>query len=205
MHRWRARTVLAGKRGFAVSTKDVVYIALFAAVTAALALFPALPLSVTGVPITAQSMGPMLAGSIVGWKRGTLSQLLFLVLAAIGLPVLAGGTGGLGVFAGPNGGYLVGWVVTALVVGWLFERCWARLNIVLAVLIIAFGGIVILYAIGSGWIALSTQLSYGPALVTNAPFLLGDVVKVLLCAVIAMAVKRAYPIIEPSQGAHDQA
>ena len=76
--------------------RDVVLIALFAAITAGLAIFPPLVLPVVGVPVTAQSLGPMLAGGVLGARRGGLSMLLFLALVAMGLPLLAGGRGGRG-------------------------------------------------------------------------------------------------------------
>ena len=72
-----------------VKTKDIVYIALFAAIMAALAVIPPITLA-TGVPISSQSMGPMLAGAILGARRGALSMILFLVLVAAGLPLLVG-------------------------------------------------------------------------------------------------------------------
>ena len=74
------------------------------------------------MPITAQTLGVMLAGSVLGARRGALAVLTFLVLAAVGLPLLAGGRGGLAVFAGPSVGFLLGWVLGAWVVGWLVER-----------------------------------------------------------------------------------
>ncbi|WP_338518407.1 biotin transporter BioY [Erwinia aphidicola] len=77
------------------------YIALFAAITAALGLFPAFSLPVIAVPITAQTLGPMLAGAIAGAKRGALALVLFVLLVAIGLPLLAAG-GGLGDFPWPQ-------------------------------------------------------------------------------------------------------
>ena len=70
-----------------MNTKDIVYIALFAALTAALGLFPPLTLPAVGVPITAQSMGVMLAGALAGSKRGGLALLLIVVLVAIGMPL----------------------------------------------------------------------------------------------------------------------
>ena len=75
-----------------MKTRDLAYIALFAALTAVLGLVPTIPIG--PVPITVQNLGLMLAGSILGARRGLLSQLLFLVLVAVGLPVL-GGSGGL--------------------------------------------------------------------------------------------------------------
>ncbi len=74
--------------------QDIVYVALFAALTAALGVIPRIDLGVVPVPITAQTLGPMLAGSILGARRGATSQILFLLLLAAGLPLLAGGRGG---------------------------------------------------------------------------------------------------------------
>ncbi|AQX26114.1 biotin transport system substrate-specific component [Bartonella sp. Raccoon60] len=82
-----------------MTTKDLTYISLFAALYAVLGFFPPIFLPFfLGLPITAQSMGPMLAGSILGAKRGAAASALFLFLVAIGLPLLAGGRGGIGVF-----------------------------------------------------------------------------------------------------------
>src|SRR5690606_9735225 len=74
------------------------------------------------VPITLQTLGVMLAGTILGAWRGTLAVATFLALAAAGLPVLAGGRGGLGAFVGPSAGYLLGFLAGAAVVGWLVDR-----------------------------------------------------------------------------------
>src|SRR4051812_50124280 len=87
-----------------VRSRDLVHVALFAAITAVLGLVPAV--NVGPVPITAQTLGVMLAGSIVGARRGFLSQLLFLVLVAVGLPLLPRGRGGLSGVAGPPAGVL---------------------------------------------------------------------------------------------------
>lgn len=179
-----------------MSTKDMVYIALFAALTAALGLFPPLTLPVIGVPITAQSMGAMLAGAIVGAKRGGLALVLFCVLIAIGLPLLAGGRGGFGVFLGPGGGFILAWPIAAFVIGYLFERNFTRLNVLNSMAFIAFGGIVIDYAIGIPWISMTVDVSLRQAALSSAAFLPGDAVKVVLVAVIAQAVRRAYPTLE---------
>src|SRR5688572_15289657 len=88
----------------AVKTRDLAYIALFAAIIAVLGTIPAIP--VGPVPITAQTLGVMLAGGVLGARRGFLSVLLFLVLVAVGLPLLASGAGGLAPFVGTSAGYL---------------------------------------------------------------------------------------------------
>ncbi|MBO9506484.1 biotin transporter BioY [Thalassospira sp. A3_1] len=178
-----------------MNTKDIVYIALFAAVTAVLGLFPPITLPITGVPVTAQSLGPMLAGAILGARRGGLSILLFVVLVALGLPLLSGGRGGFGVLLGATGGFIVGWVIAAFVIGLLIEKFWDRLNVVNAALSIAIGGIVVLYAIGNLWVSIVVEISYWKATVGAAPFLIGDVIKVAIATAACLAVRRAYPLI----------
>ncbi|WP_099866845.1 biotin transporter BioY [Pararhizobium haloflavum] len=178
-----------------MSTRDIVHIALFAAFTAALGLFPPVTLPLTGVPITAQSMGPMLAGAIIGARKGFLSQALLLVLVAAGLPLLAGGRGGFGVFLGPTGGFLLGWAISAWLIGWLFERNWRNLTALKATAYIFIGGIPALYLIGTAWVAVVVDLSYMQALLANAPFVAGDLVKVAIATIVAMTVRRAYPMM----------
>ena len=100
---------------------DLALIAVFAALIAVLGLIPKITLAF-GVPITAQSLGVMLCGTVLGARRGALAVGLFLLLVALGLPLLAGGRGGLGVFASPTVGFLVGFPVAAFVTGWITER-----------------------------------------------------------------------------------
>ena len=179
-----------------MSTRDVVYIALFAALTAALGLVPKITLPVAaGVPITAQTLGVMLAGSILGARRDALAMLVFLVLLAVGLPLLSGGRGGLGMFAGPSGGFLVGWVIGAGVTGFLVQQFWQRLNYAWAFLAAALGGIVGVYLPGIPWLAFAAELSIEKAAVGSLAFVPGDIVKAALAAAIIVTVKRSYPLL----------
>ena len=126
--------------------KNLTHIALFAALIAALGLIPKIDLF-AGVPITAQSLGIMLCGTVLGAKRGALAVLLFLALVAVGLPLLAGGRGGLGVFASPSVGFLVGFPIAAFVAGLVVER-W-KVGVGMAAFVgAAVGGIIVLYAVG---------------------------------------------------------
>ncbi|WP_336276924.1 biotin transporter BioY [Bartonella sp. CB178] len=179
-----------------MNTKDLVYIALFAAIYAVLGLFPPIILPFfLGVPITAQSMGPMLTGSILGAKRGALASALFLVLVAIGLPLLAGGHGGIGAFLGAGGGYLIGFVFAALFIGFMVELFWNRLNFIILFVINFIGGIGIVYLLGIPWMAYVTKVSLLNSLVIASGFLIGDVLKVLVASSIAITVKKSIPLI----------
>ena len=106
--------------------RSIAYIAVFAALVAVLGLPGNIPLPGL-VPITAQTLGVMLAGAILGPWRGAASMALFLVLVAIGLPLLSGGRGGLGAFVGPSAGYLVSWILGAAVIGWVMRWAMAGL------------------------------------------------------------------------------
>lgn len=177
------------------STRDIVLVALFAAILAVLGVFPPLTLPVVGVPITAQSLGVMLAGGILGAKRGALSMVLFLALVAIGLPLLAGGRGGFGVFLGASGGFLIGWIVAAYAIGAMIEKFWDSLNVWTAFAACVLGGIVLLYLIGIPWIAFAAKISLWTAFTGSLPFIPGDLIKAVAASAIIVTVSKAYPII----------
>ena len=171
--------------------KNLTHIALFAALIAVLGLLPKIDL-MSGVPITAQSLGIMLCGTVLGSWRGALAVLLFLVLTAAGLPLLAGGRGGLGVFASPSVGYLVGFPVAAFVAGLVVERWKAPLTTA-AFAGAALGGIVVLYAFGIPGMALTLGKTLPEAALLAIPFLVGDLIKCVLCALITRSVAQMRP------------
>ncbi len=105
-----------------MSTRDLVLAALFTAIIIVLGLIPPVPLAFLPVPITAQSMGVMLAGCIIGAKRGALAYVFLVILVAVGLPVLSGGRGGLAVLTGPTAGYILGWIVGSFVTGQIAQQ-----------------------------------------------------------------------------------
>ncbi|SDS09484.1 biotin transporter BioY [Agromyces flavus] len=121
------------------SARDLAQIAVFAALIAALGLPGALSIGGMAVPITFQTLGVMLAGAILGARKGALSVVLLLALVAAGLPLLAGGRGGIAVFVGPSVGYLIGWVLGAFVIGWLTARLLPRYRVLPALAATAFG------------------------------------------------------------------
>lgn len=182
-----------------MSPRDIVYIALFAAVTAALGVFPPFVLPVIGVPITAQSMGPMLAGCMIGARRGGLSILLFLVLVAIGLPVLAGGRGGISTLIGPGGGFLLAWPVAALAIGWLFRRHADTMTVWRASLINIGGGILLLYPFGILWLSVVAGLSPWQTAAATLTFIPGDIIKAIGAALVAVKVAQVFPLAEATR------
>lgn len=162
--------------------RHVSYIALFAALIAVLGLVPKIDL-MSGVPITAQTLGVMLAGTVLGSRWGALAVLLFLLLAALGLPILSGGRCGLGAFMGPSAGFLIGFPVAAFITGLIVERWRVAIGIA-AFAGSLFGGIVVLYAFGIPGMALILGKTLPEAGLLATPFLPGDLLKAVLAALI---------------------
>lgn len=161
---------------------------MFAAFIAVLGLFPGIYVGGSGVPIVLQNIGPLLAGSVFGPRRGTASVVLFLALTALGLPLLSGGRGGIGPFLGPSGGFLLGWIPSALVVGLIVTR--AKRPTLPVLLVANLAGLVVDYALGVGWLGVYTG-HLGTAAVQSLVFVPGDLAKVVVASLIAVVVGRA--------------
>ncbi|GIP23366.1 biotin transporter BioY [Paenibacillus sp. J22TS3] len=177
-----------------MKTKEMVLAALFAAFIAVLGMIPPIPLGFIPVPITAQTMGVMLAGCFLGRKTATLSIILFIVLVALGLPILSGGRGGLSVLAGPTVGYLLSWLLAAFCIGALTEKVWSALRVWKLVVINIIFGAVLVSLIGAPIMALITHTPIWVGLVKAAAFLPGDCIKAIIAAVIAVQLKAISPI-----------
>ena len=183
-----------------MTTRDLVLIALFAAIIVFLGIIPPITLGFVPVPITAQSMGVMLAGCILGAKRGALAYVLVILMVAIGLPVLSGGRGGLAVLAGPTAGYIAGWVVGTYVTGFIAERLvnenqgGARQmgGFFIASIV---GGIGVVYLLGNLWLAFITGIGLDKAFLASLAFIPGDLIKAGIATLAARAILVGYPLL----------
>ncbi len=175
-----------------LTLRDLSRIAIFAAIIAALTLPGELPLA-TGVPITLQTLGVMLAGVVLGAYRGSLAVALYVVLGLIGLPILSGHTGGFSVLAGPTAGFLLGFIPGAFVTGLIAHSAKSKFSLVRVILGSIVGGIGVIYAIGIPVMAANLKVDLVTATGYVSVYLIGDAVKVVLTAVIAFALFRAYP------------
>lgn len=171
---------------------DLARVAVFAAIVAVLGLPGGFALF-GGVPITAQTLGVMLAGAILGPWLGALSMAVLLALVAAGLPLLAGGRGGIGVFLGPSAGYALGWIVGALVIGLIVHAAGRKPVWWRTLLGMIAGGILVIYAIGIPVQSLVTRLPLAETALTSLVFVPGDLVKAVLATVIVTTLVRAYP------------
>ena len=171
------------------STMEIVYIGIFSALLAVCSQIQ-IPLT---VPITLQTFGVFFALEILGGKRGFFSVLVFILLGAIGIPVFAGFTGGLGVLFGSTGGYILGFILTAGIY-WIAEKTlggklWVRIASMVIGLLLCYGfgtaWFMLIYARDNGAIELGTALGW-----CVIPFLLPDAVKMVLAFVLSGRLKK---------------
>jgi biotin transport system substrate-specific component len=181
-----------GPRRWALDTTDLARVAVFAALVAALGL-PGSFSVFGGVPITAQTFGVMLAGAILGPRLGALSMIVLLALTAAGLPLLAGGRGGISVFVGPSAGYLIGWIAGAFVIGLIVHSAARKPAAWRTALAMLVGGILVVYAFGIPVQSLVTRLPLAETALTSLVFIPGDLVKAALATLTVSTLLRAYP------------
>ncbi len=168
-------------------------VALMAAVTAVAAQI-AIPLPFSPVPFTLQVPAVVLSGLLLGPRHGALAQAIYVLVGAVGVPVFAGFKGGLGVILGPTGGYLVSYPLAAVVAGLAAytvahagARSPRRRALTLSFLL-GVAALVVIYAIGAVWLSVVTHLPLAVAVAQGVlPFVVFDLVKVALAALVAVA------------------
>lgn len=165
-------------------TRDMAYIALFA-VLLAVCSWISIP---TAVPFTMQTLGVFLAVGILGGRRGTLAVLIYILMGAVGIPVFAQFTGGLGILLGNTGGYIIGFLFTALIM-WLIEATLGKTLWVQAGSMIL--GLIVCYAFGTAWFMAvyaraSGAVGLGAALGWCViPYIIPDAVKIALALLLS--------------------
>lgn len=175
-----------------VSVRDLARIAIFAAIIAVLGLPGAITLG-SLAPITAQTLGVMLAGAVLGAWRGAAAVAVFELLVIAGLPLLSGGRGGVAVYASPSVGFLIGWIIGAFVIGLIVNGAKAKPSVLRLVVGLVAGGIVVIYAFGIPGMSLVLGLPLDKATIGASAYLIGDSIKVAVATVVVLGLYRAYP------------
>ena len=174
-----------------MNTKDMTYIAVFTALLAVCSWI-SIP-TPSNIPITFQTLGILLAVGVLGGYRGTLSVLTYLLLGAIGVPVLAEFSGGISAYLSPSGGYLIGFLFTALLM-WGIERLFGRSFVVLGVSMVL--GMMACYVFGTAWFMLVYARTEGAVSLMTAlgwcifPTLIPDCIKVFLALTLSAELRK---------------
>lgn len=174
-----------------LQTKDIAYIGIFTALLA-ICSWISLPLP-SGIPVTLQTFGLFLAVGVLGGRRGTLAVTAYLLLGLVGAPVLAEFSGGVGAYLTPSGGYLTGFLFTALVM-WGLERLLGQKAWVLLLSMVL--GMLVYYAFGTAWFMVAYARSQGAVGLLTVlgwcvfPYLIPDCVKVGLAWLLSGELRR---------------
>lgn len=164
-----------------IRTKQMVLIALMTAVTCVLGPL-SIPLPFSPVPISLTNFAIFLAIFVLGMKNGTISFIIYLLLGAVGVPVFSSFRGGLQVLAGPTGGYLIGFIFLALIMGFALDHFDRKLVPTIIGMLI---GMVVCYAFGTVWLAKLLSLSFKEGLMMGViPYLPGDAAKIIIAAIV---------------------
>lgn len=162
--------------------------ALFAAVIACLSQI-AIPMP-SGVPITLQTFAVALTGMVLGWKRATISTVVYVLLGAVGVPVFAGFSGGFGIIIGMTGGFIIGFIAMALLCGIKPEH---------KVLGIVFGiaGLLVCHILGAVWFSVVSQTGIiASFLAVSVPYLIKDVISVVAAFLVAFPIRKGLEAVE---------
>lgn len=164
-----------------IKTKQMVLIALMTAVTCVLGPL-SIPLPFSPVPISLTNFAIFLAIFVLGMENGTISFIIYLLLGAVGVPVFSSFRGGLQVLAGATGGYLIGFIFLALIMGFALDHFDRKLVPTIIGMII---GMVVCYAFGTVWLAKLLSLSFKEGLMMGViPYLAGDAAKIIIAAIV---------------------
>lgn len=163
-------------------TLDMVYTALFAVIIAVCS-FVCIP---TAIPFTLQTFAVFLAVAVLGGKRGSMAVFLYLLMGAVGLPVFFGFTGGIGRLFDATGGYLLGFLLTALAM-WIAERLFGKKDLVLGISMVL--GLLLCYTFGTAWYLFLYGKTTGMSLtavlsVCVIPFVIPDMIKIGMVLVL---------------------
>lgn len=179
------------------STNHLAQSALFAALTAILSQ---ISIPIGPVPVNFAHMATFLAAGLLGVRYGVLSQLIFVLMGAVGIPVFSGFMGGLSRIAGPTGGYIVAYILCAFITGLIIERFGKSMKVLIGAM---YAGWAVVYLFGTLWYSFITQTEFFAALaVCVVPFLIGDALKTVLSAFL---IKRLSPLLQRKDAHNPQA
>ena len=172
------------------TTLDMAYVGIFAAIIAVCSWI-SIPLT---IPVTLQTMAVCITAGLLGAKRGTLTVIVYLFIGLVGVPVFSNFSAGVGQLMGPTGGYLIGFIFTALIIGAAAELLGDKLWVYVISMLV---GIAVLYAFGTAWFIIVYNRANADAVTVSGalamcvvPFIIPDLIKITLATFFCTALKK---------------
>lgn len=169
-----------------LTTKEIIVCGLFASITAVLSQI-SIPLPFTTIPLTMQVFAIMLSGILLGPKLGTISQIIYVLLGSIGIPVFAQMSGGMGIVLGPTGGFILSFPLIALIVGYFSKKYKSKPMVFIGMII----GLIISYTIGTLQFCFVTDMTFMAGLMACViPFVAVDILKIILAYIVGTSINK---------------
>ena len=167
-----------------ITTQQMALVAIMTALTCILAPFS---LPIGPVPISLTNLVIYFSLYLLGWKLGTLSYVIYLLIGLVGVPVFSGFTAGPAKLFGPTGGYLIGFIPMAIIAGIVIDKYTEKWLLCLLAMI---AGTIVCYALGTAWLAYEAEMTFQAALMAGViPFIIGDIAKMIVAIIVAPMIK----------------
>lgn len=165
------------------NVRNLTFTALFAAILCVMSPFA---VNIGPIPLSLATVAVYLAGVTLGWKKGTVAVIVFILIGAVGVPVFSNFSGGLQKVVGPTGGYIIGYIPCALVAG-IFADKWSKAWSYIVGMVL---GTAVLYALGTAWYCTQASVALGKAIAACVtPFLLGDAIKIVIVTLLSLKLR----------------
>lgn len=175
------------ERPMKLSIYKIAIIGVMTAIICIMAPF-SIPLPFTVVPISLTNLAIYFTVFVLGWKMGTISYLIYLLIGLIGVPVFSGFTSGFSKLVGPTGGYLIGFIFLVIISGWFIEKFPNKIPMYIIGMLL---GNIVTYLFGTIWLANLTGNTFKQALAIGVlPFLLGDLLKIIAAVLIGTVLRK---------------
>lgn len=169
------------------NTKEITLIGLMSAIMCILGPL-SIPIPFSIVPISFTNLAIYFTVFLLGWKKGTISYLIYLFIGLVGVPVFSNFGAGPGKLVGPTGGYIVGFILLSIISGVFIERFQGKIYMYVIGLLI---GLIITYALGTAWLAYQLDLTFVEGLFAGViPYIPGDIIKIIIAIMIGPILKK---------------
>lgn len=170
-----------------ISTSTIATIAMIALMTAVTCILGPLSVPIGPVPISLTNLAIYFTVILLGWKKGTVSYVIYLLIGLVGVPVFSSFSAGPAKLFGPTGGYLIGFIFLAMISGWFIEKFPGKRVMYFVGMVL---GTAVCYALGTAWLAYEAEMTFQAALMAGViPFIIGDIAKMIVAIIVAPMIK----------------